>query len=279
MKYFIATLQFILCCILSLCLTGFIVLAVFSAAATKDITIKYMKNETYINSQKAKLQSDLETVSLANGIDPVIFSGFINDQMVINNNEDYINSVFDVINGNSDVVITKKDAADEYENGLKNILNEYKKKVDPDEYKITDKGVNEFTGFQKTTFSMSAIPVEGFNTFAVYIRKILDFKCILLAVSGIGALILLLFNNKKIYKSIANILYFISASGVLTGALSGSVLWVITSKSTVLSSSYLKSVVQSYCTSALITGIAIFLAAQIALLTLMLIVKHKRRAD
>ena len=275
MKYLLSLIQILLCCFLSICLTAFIMIAVSSVVFTKDNMIKYMKNNKYLISQKTKLQSDLQSVSLANNLNYTIFNGYITDKIIISNNEDYINNIFNTIGGLKNKTIYSN-AADEYAKGIKNILISFKAKTDPKIYNMPEAGIDAFVNLQRTTFIKSAAPVTGFETFAVYLNKLYKLTYFFLAATLIGAFLLLLLNMKRQIISVSYILYFVCASGILTSAISGFILWIITTKNTILNSSYLKEIADILFKNALILGIIVFIVTQVILILILSKNKQKK---
>ena len=272
MKYFLDLLQILLSCISCLLLIGLVLFMVFNTTITNKNFFTFIKSEKYISAQKIKVQSDLNSVSNANGIDAQLFKGLVNDQLVIQNNDQYIQSVLDFMNARSAKLPTTTKAADGFENQIKQTLTLYGNKVDPDHYKITQAGINSFASLEKTTFFNSAAPILAFETIASTIRKVHSHKYEIIFILLFGILItfglFLFFNKGQKHISFAFMLYSLSASGILISALSGYGLWFFGTKNTVLNASYLKDIVQLFFSKSLICGISIFIIFQIILIIL-----------
>lgn len=273
MKYILILSQILLCCVSCVLLMGFILFLVFNNTITNNNFNKYIKSDIkYITSQKSKIQHDLNTVTSANGIDAKLFDGLINDKLIISNNEEYIHGIFDYINTPNAKLPVTTNAADGFEKGIKQVLIDYGKRTDPDQYKITQAGIDSFAALEKTTFIKSAVPIVGFETMATFIKKMYAMKNMIIALMLISILmifgLMLLFNKRAKHISIAFILYSLCASGILISALSGYGLWVISAKNAVLSSSYLEYVVHNFFNSALVVGIIMFVVFQVVLIIL-----------
>ena len=252
-------------------------ITVVSIVFTKENTISHMQSKKYLTSQKTKLVDDLKSVSLASGLNYNVFNGLITDQLIIQNNKDYINNIFKIVDNAKDKKATTK-TAEKYAKSLKDILYNYKTKVDPKVYDMSVEGINSFVDLQKTTFTLSAAPITGVETIAAYISKLYKIKFYLLGASLIGAIILLLINIKRKIVGLSFILFFICAAGILTAALSGLGLYIITNKETVLSQSYLILVMLDYFNNVFILGIATFIVTQVTLFIMLSKNERKKKA-
>lgn len=278
MRYLIVFLKILLCYVCSIVLTGLALFFVFRFSFT-DINLKrYARNEHLINVQKDKIQQDLATVISANNIDPFLFEGIVSDEIVIKNNEQYIQGFYDYILSRSDAFPFTTQAADEFESRIKQILLSYGDKIDPDRYVITETGINSFAALEKSSFYYSAVPILGFETAANYIRKLFAMERIILAAAILCLLfsftfMLFLGKSKKLVSS-SFILYSVCASGILLSLISGYGIWIISSKNSILSTSYLKDIGLLYFNRSIAVGILMFLISQILLFVLSVINKR-----
>lgn len=278
MKYFLSLIQLIICSLISVLIAGLILFFSFRVTFTREIVINHLINDKNIAVLKDKIQGDLVSVSNANGLDPSIFDGFVTNEMVLNNNKDYINATFDTIFKPSFVLPTTTTASENFEMAVKQVLYDYGKKADPDKYIITDKGVAAFATLEKTTFFKSAVPIIGFETLAGYMQKIYKFSFYIYCYSIIGILLLfgllLLFNKGRRHLSFAFLLYSFCSAGILTFFISKLALWFVHSNNTILNSSYLIEVAKGFFNKgAFLGGISIFLSQ--LLLIAFFIVKSK----
>ena len=278
MKYIFVLLKILLSyisCVLLTCLT---LLLAFHFTITESNFNKYLSQQKYIEPQKTKIQNDLNSVLDANNIEASLFENYITDEMIINNDRQYISGIFKYINSEADLPVTTN-AADEFENGIKKILQDYGNGFDPDHYIITQAGIDSFASLQKTMFIYSSSPIVGFETIAKYLRKLYLYKTLIIIVTiasiFMSFVLTLLIDKKKVKNSVAFILYSICASGILVSAFSGIGLWIVTKKDSILSTTYLKDVSLIFLKSSLYTGIAVFVVSQIILL-LVFFVKTKK---
>ncbi len=278
MKYIKFSLQKIICAIICVLLTVLVLILNFNVVFIKKNLIKNI-NADYISMQKTKLNSDLQSVCYANGVKYELFNDLITDDIIIKNNKEYLNSVFDYIEGKVPNIIEFTNTANKFEISIKEILMEYYSlEFGKEEYTINENSINNFANLEKANFSHSVVPILGFGTFVNYLKKyslaikVLPYYLVL----GILLffLLLILFNKRKKVKSFINILYATSAAGLILSIFNSLALWTIVTKNTALNSSYLKIIALSYTKVSLIVGILLLLFSQI-----LLIISFKRNKN
>jgi hypothetical protein len=278
MKYFLSLIQFIICGLISVLIVGLILFYSFRVSFTRENVIRHLINDKNISALKDKIQSDLISVSNANGLEPAIFDGFVTNEMVINNNRDYINGVLDFIYNPSLGLPTTTKAAEDFENGIKQILYDYGKKTDPDKYIITDKGVAAFATLEKLTFFKSAVPIIGFETLSGYMQKMYRFSFRIYSYATLSIIILfgflLLLGKNKWHLSFAFLLYSFCSAGILTFFISKLANWFIASNNTILNSSYLAEVIRGFFSKGSFFGAVFIIGSQIFLIAFFLIKKR-----
>lgn len=271
MKYFLFFLQKIISCVACILISVLVFILAFNILFTKENIIKNF-NDDYIRQQKTKLNNDLQSVCYANGVSFDVFKDFITDDIIKKNDEEYINSIFQFINGKVSSIIPFTNTANEYELGVKKRLKDYAEGLGKDEYTVNQNSIDSFANLAKTNFSHSAVPIIGFETFATYLKKynsILKAIPLYLALGiVVSFLILLLFNKGKKHLSFVNILYSISAAGLILSIINGLALWIVVTKNTALNYSYLKIIAGSYTRYTLIVGILLLILSQIFLVLL-----------
>jgi len=278
LKYIKFSLQKIICAIICVLLTVLVLILNFNVVFIKKNLIKNI-NADYISMQKTKLNSDLQSVCYANGVKYELFNDLITDDIIIKNNKEYLNSVFDYIEGKVPNIIEFTNTANKFEISIKEILMEYYSlEFGKEEYTINENSINNFANLEKANFSHSVVPILGFGTFVNYLKKyslaikVLPYYLVL----GILLffLLLILFNKRKKVKSFINILYATSAAGLILSIFNSLALWTIVTKNTALNSSYLKIIALSYTKVSLIVGILLLLFSQI-----LLIISFKRNKN
>lgn len=261
--------QILLSSISCVLLFVFVISSFFNYYITKEVFIKNIDNNSYINMQKEKLTKDLESVCLANGVNFDVFKGFIKDDNIKKNDEEYIENVFSYINGGLSKIPAYTQTAIQFEKDIIKTLVTYSEDLEKD-YIINQNSIISFASLEKSNFAHSAVPILGFERIVIYLKKynnIINIAPIYLAVGVLASLlILLLFNKRRKYYSIAHIFYSFSASGILLSIMNGFLLWVIINKNTALNSSYLKNIFLIFTKNSLIVGIMMFVLSQLALI-------------
>lgn len=275
MKYFLSLIQLIICSLICVIIAGLTLFYSFRVTFTREIVISHLINDKNISELKDKIQGDLVSVSNANGLDPSLFDNYATNEMVLNNNKDYINGVFDTIfNPNLKFPDSTKAAVD-FENGIKKVLYDYGKKVDPDKYIITDKGVDSFAGLEKKTFLSSAVPMIGFETLVGYIQKLYQSSFYIYYYGTLSILILfgvLLFISKgKKLLSFTFMLYSFCSAGIISFFVSKLALWFLASNNTILNSTYLIEVAKGFLNKDAFLGSIFIISSQVLLITLFII--------
>lgn len=272
MKYFLLFSQKIIIAIICVLIAVFVFVLTFNAIFTKENIIKNI-NGNYISMQKIKLNNDLQSVCYANGVTYEPFKDFITDDIILKNNYEYINSVFDYINNKAAVIVNPTSTAVQYEIALKIKLNEYAKSFKKEEYSINENSINGFASLAKMNFSNSVVPILGFEPFINYIKKYnILFKTIpIYLFFGLMEcfLFLFLFNKGKKYLSFVNILHSISSAGLILSIINGLALFTVITKNTALNSSYLKILAVGFFRNSLISGLILLFVSQILLVLLL----------
>ena len=266
----------------ALCITGIFVTLSFTYVFSPQHYIETANQPDQVATKKAQIKHSVDSVAMANNIEPEIYEPCLTDARIRQNNKAYFENVFAYITRKSDILKTDSAAADAFAAEARERTEDYlEENFASGEYDGTEEGMNAYISSLRESFYSAAEPVTGFQLAATLMRKYSEVQRPMQAAlfAGLFICIVLIFvlNLKNLRNSVVVMLYMLSGGGLLTAIGGGLLTAFIQFKDSILQAPGIRGILTHSFVTLLIMGAVLFLVTQVLLALVFRMNKNTRK--